>query len=190
MTFREEALLERLKAGEEAAFQNLFQTYYPLLCVQAKRLLGDLDQAKEVVQEVFVRLYEQREALPQLVSMKAYLYRSVRNACLNHLKQEQTHQLHHQQLFYHAAPAEETDPLVQLELEEKIWQAVQRLPEQCRRIFQMNRFGEKKNAQIAEELGLSIRTVETQISKALKILRRELADFLPLLLLVATALKY
>lgn len=182
MNPQEVTFTDRLRAGEEAAFQTLFVAYYPPLCVYAKRLLGDHDKAREVVQDVFVRCYEQRAGLPQLVSIKSYLYRAVRNACLNQLKQAQVHQLHHEHLLAGAAGEETTDHLVQLELEAKIWQVVQQLPEQCRKIFRMNRFEEKKNAQIARELGLSIRTVETQISKALKILRRELADFLPLLL--------
>jgi RNA polymerase sigma-70 factor (ECF subfamily) len=185
---QEAALIERLKAGEEAAFQSLFRDYYPSLCVYAKRLTGDADGAREVVQDLFVRLYEQRTALPVLGSLKSYLYAAVRNACLNQLKQAHTRGLHHQQLQYQAPAAVETHPLEQLELEERIWRAVRNLPGQCRRIFEMNRFEDKKNKQIADELGISIRTVETQISKALRLLRQELADFLALLLLAASAL--
>ena len=162
--------------------RRLLEAYYPLLCVYAKRMTGDHDKAKEVVQDIFVRCYEQRESLPRLVSVKSYLYRAVHNACLNQLKRARVHPLHHPHLPAGAPAGKATDPLVQLELEAHIWRAVQQLPGQCRRIFQMNRFEEKKNAQIAQELGLSIRTVETQISKALKILRREPAEFLPLLL--------
>jgi RNA polymerase sigma-70 factor (ECF subfamily) len=184
----EVSLLSRLQAGEEAAFKILFDRYYPALCVYARRLLGDLDKAREVVQGVFVKLYEHREKLPPITSLKSYLYRSVHNNCLNQVKQTQIYQSHHQQIYGLTPLVEEADELVRLELEEKIWQVVQGLPGQCRKIFQMNRFEDKKNQQIADELGLSIRTVETQISKALKILRRELADFLLLLLLLTTAL--
>ncbi len=182
---QEAVLIERLKAGEEAAFQSLFRDYYPLLCVYAKRLTGDADGAREVVQDLFVRLYENRAALPTLGSLKSYLYAAVRNACLNQLKRDQTRSLHHQQLLYQAPAAVETQALEQLELEEKIWRAVRNLPGQCRKIFEMNRFEDKKNRQIADELGISVRTVETQISKALRLLRQELADFLPLVLLAA-----
>ncbi len=185
MNPQEAGLIERLKAGEEAAFQTLFRDYYPPLCVYAKRLTGDADGAREVVQDLFVRLYEGREELPALGSLKSYLYAAVRNACLNQLKQAQTRHQHHQRLLYQAPTGEDTDALVQLELEEKIWRAVQDLPEQCRKIFRMNRFEDKKNRQIAEELGISVRTVETQISKALRLLRGALSDFLPLLLLLA-----
>ena len=178
-------MIERLKAGEEAAFQSLFRAYYPSLCVYARRLTGDADEAREVVQDLFVRLYEHRQSLPAPGSLKSYLYAAVRNACLNRAKQAQTRHRHHQQILYAAPTGEDADALVQLELEEKIWRAVQELPEQCRKIFQMNRFGDKKNRQIAEELGISVRTVETQISKALRLLRAALSDFLPLLLLLA-----
>ncbi len=152
----------------------------------AKRLTGDADAAREVVQDLFVRLYENRHALPAPGSLKSYLYAAVRNACRNQWKQAETRHRHHQQLLYQAPTGEDTDALVQLELEESIWRAVQDLPAQCRKIFQMNRFEDKKNRQIADELGISVRTVETQISKALRLLRGALSDFLPLLLL-ATA---
>jgi RNA polymerase sigma-70 factor (ECF subfamily) len=184
---QEAALIERLKAGEEAAFQTLFRDYYPLLCVYAKRLTGDADGAREVVQDLFVRLYEGRQTLPAPGSLKSYLYAAVRYACLNQLKQAYTRHQHHQQILYHAPTGEDTDALVQLELEEKIWRAVQDLPKQCRKIFRMNRFEDKKNRQIADELGISVRTIETQISKALRLLRGALSDFLPLLLLLAAA---
>ena len=182
------SLLDGLKAGDEAAFEQLFHRYYPALCVYAKRLLGDADEAKEVVQDTFVRLYERRQDVTPVTSLKSYLYRTVHNACLNHLKQAKVHQGHHFQLQRQGPSAEEGDVLELLELQEQIWQVVQRLPEQCRKIFQMSRFEQVKNPQIAQQLGLSVRTVETQISKALKILRRELADYLPLLLMAAGTL--
>jgi RNA polymerase sigma-70 factor (ECF subfamily) len=187
LNLQEAALIERLKAGEEAAFQTLFRDHYASLCVYAKRLTGDADAAREVVQDLFVRLYEGRHALPAPGSLKSYLYAAVRNACLNQWKQAQTRHRHHQQMSYQSPTGEDADALVQLELEEKIWRAVQDLPEQCRKIFRMNRFEDKKNRQIADELGISVRTVETQISKALRLLRHALSDFLPLLLLLAAA---
>ncbi|GAB3280325.1 RNA polymerase sigma-70 factor [Larkinella harenae] len=181
------ALWKRIKSGEEAAFADLFYQYYPVLCVYAQRLLDDSDQAKDVVQGVFVRLYEQRESILLVTSLKAYLYKAVQNACLNQIKQAHTYQSHQQHLLQLSPPADHTEPILQLELEQLIWQAVQRLPPQCGRIFQMNRFEGKKNNQIAQELGLSVRTVETQISKALTLLRESLADYLPVLLLLAPA---
>lgn len=173
--------------GEEAAFEELFYQYYPLLCVNARRILVDEDQAKEIVQDVFVRFYEHRERLLPIDSLKAYLFKAVQNACLNQLKQQRIYRNHHQQLQNILPHADEIEPVLLLELEEKIWQAVQHLPDQCRRIFLMNRFDNKKNKDIAQELGLSIRTVETQISKALKILRETLSDYLPVLLLLTPA---
>ncbi|MBN8820452.1 MULTISPECIES: RNA polymerase sigma-70 factor [unclassified Spirosoma] len=178
------ALWERIRAGDEAAFAELFYQYYPVLCVFALRYLNDQDQAKDVVQEIFVRLYDQRDRIPLHTSLKAYLYKAVQNTCLTHLKQAQVYQLHQQHLRQLTPQTDPTEPILQLELEHLIWQAVQRLPQQCGRIFQMNRFEGKKNNQIAQELGLSIRTVETQISKALALLREALSDYLPVLLLL------
>ncbi|TXK33866.1 RNA polymerase sigma-70 factor [Pontibacter qinzhouensis] len=184
MEQEEQELLIKIRLGEEAAFEKLFHTYYPALCLYAQKLLGDLDKAREVVQDVFVRLYEQREALPAITSVKPYLYKSVHNTCLNLLKQTAVHQDHQQHLLYQSPISETSDAVEQAELEARLGEAIQQLPEQCRRIFEMNRFDGKKNKEIAEELQLSVRTVETQISKALKLLRTELADFFLLLLLL------
>jgi RNA polymerase sigma-70 factor (ECF subfamily) len=181
-------LLISLKEGNEDAFATLFHTYYPGLCLYARKIVGDLDAAKELVQDVFVRLYEIRQELPEIHSLKSYLYRTVHNACLNQVKQVHIYSAHHQQIKYQSEEGYDADMLIQSELEERISQAIQGLSTQCRTIFEMNRFEGKKNKEIAQELNLSIRTVETQISKALRILRQELQDLFLLLLLVATLL--
>jgi len=145
-----------------------------------------MDEARDIVQNVLVGIYEKRNALEITTSIKAYLYKSVYHACLNALTQVQIHKDHHEQLKHQLSFTDDHDTMINAELEAKIWSAVQSLPGQCRKIFEMNRFEGMKNSEIAKVLGISIRTVETQISKALKILRDNLSDFLiPLLLLSA-----
>lgn len=185
MKSEESYLLKGIKAGEELAFKYAFDTYYLSLCLYAKKLLGDLDKARELSQDVFVRLYENREQLIITSSLRAYLFKAVHNKCLNYLKQAQLHHLHHTQLQSYTPEWEETDTLLEQELEERLLLAVSKLPGQCGRIFRMNRLEGKRNKEIALELGISIRTVETQISKALVILRTELAGLLPLILLLS-----
>ncbi|MES2731277.1 MAG: RNA polymerase sigma-70 factor [Bacteroidota bacterium] len=178
-------LIAQIKAGDESAFEALFNSCYPMLCVHAKKLVGDLDKAREIAQGVFVKLYENRQQLVITTSVQAYLFQSVHNSCLNYLKQEQTHNRHHQYISYTTSLADETDVMMEMELEERLLQAISALPQQCQRIFKMNRFEGKTNKEIAQELALSIRTVETQISKALRLLREALADLFTLLLPLA-----
>jgi len=177
---QEELIIRSLKAGDEKTFQYLFSTYYKLLSLFALRYVTDLDIAKEIVQDLFVHLYEIRGELIISTSLKAYLYQSVRYRCLNHLKKAQSHAKHLENL---AAPAdtgtELEDRIMETELEEAVFLQIDQLPEQCKRIFLMSRVEGKKNKEIANILSISIRTVETQISKALKTLRENLKDYLP-----------
>jgi RNA polymerase sigma-70 factor, ECF subfamily len=178
-------LLDLIKAGNINAFENLFNSHYSALCIYASKVLGDMDEARDIVQNVFVTFYVNRNAIEVTSSLRSYLYKSVYHACLNHLKKVKLHRRHHEHLKYQLPFSDDHDALVNSELEEKIWGVVQRLPEQCRRIFEMNRFEGRKNREIAVTLGISIRTVETQISKALKILRENLITFLVSLLLLS-----
>ena len=119
------------------------------------------------------------------VSLKSFLYQSVRNRALNEIKSKQIKNRHHEMILVGSSESNhETDNLIQeAELEIRIVQAVALLPAQCKRIFEMSRVEGLSNTEIAESLQLSKRTVETQISKALKALREQLADYMPLYVL-------
>lgn len=177
MNPEELVLLSLIKSGNISVFEKLFNTHYAALCIYARKIVGDIDEARDIVQNIFVTIYDKHDTLEINTSIKSYLYRSVYHACLNHLKQIKIHHQHHELLKYQLPFSDTQDTMVKSELEEKIWMVVQNLPEQCRRIFEMNRFEGRKNNEIAQILGISIRTVETQISKALKILRENLTDF-------------
>ena len=164
----------------------LFKEYFRPLSVYAKRYVQDLDQAQDIVQEVFVRFYEQRGRLVVHSSLKALLYQSVRNRCLDQLRSEQTHQGHHEQILHlnKGSEVDAADFMEQVEMEERIYRAIASLPEQCQVIFRMSRFEGKRNQEIAEELNLSKRTVETQISNALKRLRKDIFPYLKALIIM------
>ena len=185
MEQNEEGLIAEVITGSEMAFESFFKTYYESLCAYAYILLHDRDMAEEMVQQVFYKLWEKKEQLNIHTSVKAFLYRSVYNECLNHLKHDK-HKLAHQNHSLHVAAyayQEQTDDKVKLsELQARLKDAIQDLPEQCRNIFYMNRMEELKYREIAEQLGLSIKTVEAQLSKALRILRTKLADLLPVII--------
>jgi RNA polymerase sigma-70 factor, ECF subfamily len=176
-------IINRIREGEVKVYENIFTEYYPMLCLFAKKMLGDIDKARDIVQDVFVTLYAGRNSLHINTSLKSYLFKCVYNACLNSLKQTKVYAHHHEYLKLNLPFSDDHDMVIKAELEDKIRITIESLPDECRKIFKMNRFEGKKNKEIADELNISIRTVETQISKALKVLRANLADFLAIVLI-------
>ncbi|MEM0998478.1 MAG: RNA polymerase sigma-70 factor [Bacteroidota bacterium] len=171
-------LQKRFLAGDIAAYEALFHRYYAPLTGYAVKYVHDLDTARDLVQDLFVRLYQNRATTEIRFSFKAYCYQAVRNACLKQIEKNQRREKHHADIARSIPQAEDRDLIVETEEEYRIYRAIEALPERCRRIFWMNRMEGKKNGQIAEELGISKRTVETQISKALRILREKLLALL------------
>jgi RNA polymerase sigma-70 factor (ECF subfamily) len=179
-----------LKAGDLTAFEMLFRTYYQPLCNYAFTFVQDRDEAEEIVQSTFLNIWEKRENLSIHTGVKPYLYAMVRNACLNVLKHEKIKQQHATIEMAIAERSVESvaRTVMASELETKIYQAMDHLPEQCRLIFKLSRFEELKYAEIAEQLNISIKTVENQMGKALRIMREQLRDYLPLLLILMNGL--
>lgn len=172
-------LLQAVQLSDESAFDTLFRKYYEPLCHYACSLTdGDLDEAEDLVQQTFVKLWEQRTAIQVQWSVKAYLYKMVHNRCLNRLRDARTREKYK---VYNAEQLEQShqhEPGAASELKERIQVALTTLPPECRRIFELSRFEELKYREIADQLGISIKTVETQMGKALRLMRTELADYL------------
>ena len=177
-------IVNAIRQGDEKAFEQTFRNYYPRLCNYACSLLKDEEESEEVVQTVFLTIWEKREDLEITLSLKSYLYRAVHNHCLNRFKHASVREVHREHTLHFTSASYEsvTEVIHASELEERIEKAVSTLPEQCQKAFRMSRFEELKYQEIADQLGISIKTVENQIGKALKILRTELADYLPTLL--------
>ncbi|WP_430814843.1 RNA polymerase sigma-70 factor [Carboxylicivirga sp. RSCT41] len=173
-------LIQGIERGDEAAYQELFLKYYTQLVVFARKVVIDDDLARELVQDVIVNFYEKRGEIKIHSSLKAHLYQSVRNRCLNQIKHSQIRRDHHANIYLTEKNSEAymDDKLEETELEQKIFSIIQTLPAQCKKIFEMSRFEGITNQEIADKLELSKRTVETQISKALKVLRTNLSGYL------------
>ena len=176
MKSKEKYIIEGLRSGRESAYRQLFDQYYQRLVVFANKYLGDLESARDIVQEFYLHLFDSRHSISIQTSLKSYLYSGVRNRCLNHVKHEQVKEKHRNMSRSEAGVY---DPDLEeimdaLELEARVYEIVSTLPEKCRQIYIMSRVDGKRNREIATELNLSIRTVETQISKALKFLRDSL----------------
>lgn len=168
-----------IRNGDSAVFETVFKNYYKPLCAYALTMLKDKDYSEEVVQQMFVKIWERRSSLNITTSVKAYLYQIVRNDCLNVLKHEKVKEQYRRfkvvnmQQQYDSASTR----LTSHELEEQIQNAMNALPEQCGIIFRMSRFEELKYKDIAEQLNISVKTVENQMGKALKLMRLKLAEY-------------
>ena len=151
-------------------------SHYESLCRYAYTILKNAEEAEDVVQSMFVKIWEKREGLEVKHTIRSYLFKAVYHQCLNNLE-HRTVKMKHQVQIAHEAHAETQLPeTFQHELEENIIAAINSLPDQCRIIFMMSRFDELRYAEIASHLNISVNTVENQISKALKILRAKLKD--------------
>jgi RNA polymerase sigma-70 factor, ECF subfamily len=155
------------------AVQGYFQLYFEGLYRYAFTILKNNDDAKDAVQSVFVKIWEKRAVIDEHQSVQSYLYTSVYNYCLNAKKKEKVRKeyIQNNQLTLQT----NTDQLVTRENIKTITEALESLPPQCRLIFFKSRFEKMKYTEIAQELNLSVKTIEVQIGKALKILRQKLS---------------
>lgn len=172
-------------------FEQVFKEHFKNLHAYACSILKDEDEAEEMVQNVFYKLWEKKEKISELQSVPAYLYRSVYNECMNYVKHEKVKMTYEAHAVHHGSIAgQAADTATAKELEHRIATALADLPEQCRTIFQLSRFEELKYREIADKMGLSVKTVENQMGKALKILRTKLADYISVVwLLLLTLIK-
>jgi RNA polymerase sigma-70 factor (ECF subfamily) len=172
-------------------FEQIFKTHFKNLHAYAFTILRDEATAEEMVQQVFFKLWERAENFSFSGSLASYLYRAVHNESLNHIKHEKVKASHRLHVVYRMKNQTENahGRLVNKELENKLSEALNELPEQCRTVFQLSRFEDLKYREIADKLNISVKTVENHMGKALKLLRIKLAGFLSMLLILLT-LKY
>ena len=174
-----------VRITDKQSFEAVFRAHYSMLCSYAGNFLKDSDASEEVVQEVMYRLWVHRESMVITTSIKSYLFRAVRNGCLNVLKHMDVRQEYKtwRTREHENTLAEPEDDLIVSELQQKIREAIDRLPMERRKVFIMSRYDGLSYAEIADKLSISPKTVENQMGKALKYLREELAEYLPWLIL-------
>jgi len=181
LTTEDQKQVQALRQGDEKAFDALFRAWYtPLVRYAHSFTDGDLDEAEDLVQETFAKVWTQRASLDFQHSLKAYLYRMVHNQALNRLRSQRTHERYTQHQTRHMANEYEAPP-DNPEFQKRIQDVLNALPAQCRQVFGLSRFEALKYREIAEQLGISVKTVETHMGKALRILRVELAEYLTLI---------
>ena len=181
----EEEIIRQLKKGDRKAFESIFNKYYRLLCLEAEGYVRSGHMIEEIVCDVFTRIWVNRKKLYVKTSLRNYLIRSVHNSCIDYYRhqkylnggKEKISEAHEK----FALVDLEEDPLSYMithELEEKIGEAIESLPEQYKKAFKLSRYNNLSYAQIAEEMDISVNSVKTNIKKALAKLREILKNSL------------
>lgn len=172
-------LVARIRDGDASAFEKLFFAYCQRLIDFTRRFVQDTAIAENIVQDVFLKIWMTRKKLNPSSNIKSFLYTIAKNEALKQLRHEDVHRQSAQRL-QSSSPRVQTpeEKVSQQEIAESVRQAIEELPEQCRIVFSMNRFDRLTYAEIAEIMDLSIKTVETQMGRALEVLRRRLRHLL------------
>ncbi|MCL3779725.1 RNA polymerase sigma-70 factor [Prolixibacteraceae bacterium JC049] len=169
MLEKERILIDHLKQGDEWAYEILFNEYAPRLTSYALSLVGDEDTAQEVVQDLFVDLYQKRSSLHIRNSIKTYLYIATRNNSIRLLRRKKKETTDLDQFEISSIDSFYSE-IELVELREKLYEAIENLPTKTKEYFKMSRFNQLSYAEIAEEKGVSVKNVEYHISKAIKLL--------------------
>ena len=176
-------LMRKISQGDEQSFAKTFDRYYSVLCYYADKFIHDTDESRSLVQQVFVDLWMKRKKIVIQQSIKAYLYKAVKNYALDYLKHKNV-----ESKFLNKVQGEsetfDTNLIEEAELNARINSAIDDLPEKCREIFLLCRFEELHYREIAKRLGISIKTVEMQMGIALKKLRSQLTEHQNIMLLL------
>ena len=169
-----------IQSLDKAAFELLFRSHFSGLCFFAHKYVKDFDAAKEIVQDAFLNLWEKRDTIDMSRPVKSYLSMSIHNKCTNYLRDNRKFDQNILQIenLTEVAEYDDADTLVEVELKNRIDTALKELPEKCRQVFVMNRYEDLKYQQIADKLQISVKTVETQMSKALQHMRIRLAEYI------------
>ena len=187
MTIDEHFLIQQLKEGNEQAYRWLFSKHYVPLCQYVGHILHDDALAENIVDDVIFHLWEIRDSIEITQSLRSYLMRSVRNRCSDHLNALRTRTEHSVSSLGEAETgrianySDATHPqgiLIEKELEEAVVCAIEKLPEQCRAVFRASRMEGKRYEEIARDMNLSVNTVKYHLKNALRLLRKDLAQYL------------
>lgn len=183
-SIEDERLFKSLQQGDKKAFNTFFLRYYPVLCAYATQFVG-MNDAEELIQDMMVGIWERRKEMVVESSLNGYLFRAVRNKCINHIDKLRLHEQVHSFIASNwQSRFEDPDFYVVEELTQKIEDVLSKLPETYREAFVLNRIDGKTYKEIATVLGISSKTVDYRIQQALKTLRVELKDYLPFVLVL------
>lgn len=173
---------------DEKAFEKLFELFYPALSIYAKKYIEERAIREDIVQDVFVTLWEDRKKLTINTSIRNYLIVSVRNRCFNHLHKEGLSRQYLESIATKYTETENEEMYLLTELYELLDKTLAKLPDTYRLVFEMHGMQDKDYNQIAETLNISVRTAKRYKSQVIEILQKELKDYLPLLIVIYPAM--
>ena len=171
---------KKIKEGDAQAFERIFRHYYTPLYLYAFSITGHKETSEEIIQDIFYTIWKEREKIQIFQSVKSYLYKSVKNRSLQYLEHLHVRETYHENVIKQTGLAAEAAPdeiMEYKELEEVLKQTLHRLPERCRHIFYMHRINGKKYKEIAATLSISVKTVEADMTKAYRTLRKEVNKY-------------
>lgn len=177
-------LLTELQNGEERAFDFIFRKYYKALCAQAVTHVSETDSAQSLVQDCFIKLWEKRSKATSIQNLSSYLSLMVRNQCIDYLRKKKSIENLHKKTIQDEEIENTSDTVIYHEFEERLVVALASLPDRSRMAFEYSRFENLTYPEIATKMGISTKAVEALISRALKTLRTELKDYLPIAILL------
>ncbi|MBN1131514.1 MAG: RNA polymerase sigma-70 factor [Bacteroidales bacterium] len=179
MNLKDQYILGRIKNGDIGVFEKLFHRFYPGMCSYAEKLVGKDTVAEEIVQDVFYNIWKNREIFRINASLKGYLYRAVFNNSMMHLRKLKRERMADESVTLES-PATDPDPVQKIvgdEMNAIIFNTLENLPERTSLIFRLNRFDGFRYKEIAEQLSISVKTVEANMGKALKALKNSLDKY-------------
>ncbi len=183
-SIQNEYFLTELQAGEEHVFDFIFKKYYKALCAQAVSYVSELDIAQSLVQDCFIKLWERRSEATSIRNLSSYMSLMVRNQCIDYLRKQKSMT----ELYKKSQTDDETnntsETIIYREIEEKLITALASLPERSRMAFEYSRFEGFSYPEIARKMGISAKAVEALMSRALKALRSELKEYLPIVIMM------
>ncbi|MBS0031828.1 RNA polymerase sigma factor [Chitinophaga sp. 22321] len=187
-SFGEAELLQRLAVADEAAFSVVFKEYYAVLCAFARKIIQEAADPEDLVNEVFLKLWNRNQVFENIRHLKDFLYKSTRNACFDTIKRT-VHSKERQAVFLGSQAGWEAAAdleMIRLEVFNELYREINQLPEQCGKIIRMGYIEGLKNDEIARELGLSVQTVKNQKSRGIMLLKHRLPPEIFIFLLLAS----
>jgi len=173
----EATIWRSIQQKDGLTFENYYKEHYRFFLLAASKYLREASLAQEIVNDVFVKLWEDAGTITIQSSLRSYIYRAVVNRSLNELDKNKRDRQHQHELSRRPEETFESRGMEENELKIRLYKAIDQLPQQCQKVFRMSRFEELKQQEIADRLGISIKTVKNHITHALQQLNRVLADW-------------
>lgn len=167
----------QISKGDQKVFKEVFEAFYPKLVGIAMKYLNDLMVAEDIVADVFRKVWEKRALVSEIGSFESFLYTSVRNAVFNHMRNNKRKEVHHENILNDLTEIGFEETVIEENVHHRLYKAIENLPEQGRKVFELSVLNGWKEKEIAEDLNISLNTVKTHKKRALKSLREQLGKY-------------